>query len=115
MTGAGHLNRKVVIEVPATGTDDVGQPLTGWALHREAWANYKAPTGMGAAMNNEPDANGVGRDIVRCSWRLNYCTDITVDMRLNHKGTFYDIKSVLPDHDRRRHTDLVCTVGGSNG
>lgn len=115
MSGAGARNRKVAIERPPTGTDDVGQPAVDWTLVRETWGNYRAPTGMAAAMSSGADANGVGRDITRCSWRINFCTDITVDMRVNYKGIIYDIRTVLPDYDRRQHTDLVCTVGGSNG
>ena len=115
MTGAGILNRRVVIEMPQSGTGPIGEPLEGWATFKECWGSYKAPTGMGVAKQSEPDSSGVGRSIVRCSWRINYTTGVTVDMRLRYKDEIFDIKTVLPDFDRRAYTDLVCTRGGSDG
>lgn len=98
------LNQIVEIYSPATGTDAMGQPNTGWTLLSLAWANLKAGNGL------ETIKAGGEASSYRVSIRIRYRTDVTPAMRVKHNGVNYNILAVLPDLASRQHVDLMCEV-----
>lgn len=104
-----RLNRKVLIQRPVDGQDDIGQPLTDWenlitAGDGKVWANVRHLSGL------EAIKAGAETAVVNASIRIRYRTDVTSAMRVVHGSTVYQIKAVLPAEDVRDRVDLQCEV-----
>ena len=110
---AGQLNRRLTIQLRASGQDAYGQPSGAWSDLATVYASYRAPTGMSAAGESISGNREVSAAV--CSWRIRYRTDITAGMRAVEGTTVYDIRQVLPDIAKREHVDLVCEFGASEG
>lgn len=106
---AGKLNSRVTIQRPGTAQDGTGQPIIAWVDVATVWAHIVHKSGLEMIKADAPVS------VVQASLRIRYRTDIDAGMRVVHGATVYDIRAVLPDAARRDFTDLVCTVGGSNG
>lgn len=104
MLQPGKFNSFVTIQTRAEGRDDLGQPLDTWETFDEVWAQIVYLSGIESI---KADANV---SIARVSIRVFYRTDIHAGMRVEHEGTIYEIKSVLPDVVWKKHTDLGCEV-----
>lgn len=102
---AGKFNSQVRIERPGTVQDGAGQPIKGWTLFAEPWANFGDMNGRQfiAADRETSEAS--------LSIRIRYRTDITADMRVVHDSVIYEILAVLPDRAGRKHVDLACKTG----
>ncbi len=102
------LRHRVQIYAPATGEDSLGQPVVGRVLFAPRWANIATSGGL------ETIKAGAVTSAVKASIRLRYCTDLRADMEVDHLAggitTTYKVLAVLPDEQRRQHTDLVCEV-----
>lgn len=114
---AGELNRLIAIEGRGTGVDDANQSVdTAWATVPGLGALWSRPlttNGMAAVRAAE---DGVPISPGRYSWRIRYRpVGITTAMRVNYKGTFFDIRDIRHDYERKQHTDLVCETGGNDG
>ncbi len=107
-------NRRIRIQRRAESVDAAGQPMSGWEdAMPPLWANIAGPTGLGVIASGE---QGVSAAIGRYSIRIMaFRDDIDIGMRVLHGASAFDIRDVRPDFDRRRHTDLVCQLGGSDG
>jgi SPP1 family predicted phage head-tail adaptor len=109
----GERNRLIQIERRSGDVDAANQPLDTWVLVMERWSKPLTSTGMAAVRAAE---QGVPATPSRYSFRINYTpTGIDVGMRVNYKGTFFDIRDVRHDLSNREYTDLVCEQGGNNG
>lgn len=101
---AGILNSRVALQIPATGTDEIGQPVPGWADFATVWANVKLKSGM------ETIKAGAVTSVVNASIRLRYRTDINAGMRVVHNSVVYSILAVMPDVAGREFVDLAVEV-----
>jgi len=104
----GRRNRYITILKRNVGTDSAGEPLTTWSTVRSEWAEIRAPSGKSQA---ETIAGDRKVSTVAYSVRINYCTDLTADMRVTCDGMTFDVVQVIPDIARREYTDLVCVAG----
>jgi len=97
-------NRQVTIKAPPTGQDAAGQPSGDWTTVCTPWAHVLYL--MGA------EAIKAGADVstAKASIRIGYRTDVTAAMRVELGSTIFQINAVLPDEQRKAHTDLVCEV-----
>lgn len=102
---AGPLRNLVTIQRPATGQDDIGQPVTTWTDVATVWANIAHKSGLETIKADAPVSE------VQASIRIRYRTDIDAGMRVTFGSTHYDIRAVMPDSTGREFTDLVCIVG----
>lgn len=101
----GSYNRFVTIVTPTDDEDAYGQPTPAWVKFADSWANIRNLSGMEAVRAAAETA------ITKASIRLRtYRSDITSSMRVVYGATVYEIKAVLPDEERRQHTDLVCEL-----
>jgi SPP1 family predicted phage head-tail adaptor len=98
---AGRLNTPIVIQQPATGTDAIGQPLTGWVDFAAVWAHVRHLSGT------ESIKAGATVSAVQASMRIRTLAGVTAGMRVVAAGQVYAIKAVLPNMQSRDHTDLV--------
>lgn len=113
MSNRGERNRLVVIEKRTGAVDAANQPLDQWVPVMKRWGKPLTVRGMTAVRSAE---QGVPVVPGRYSWNINYTpAGIDVGMRVNYKGTYFDIKDIRHDHTNREFTDLVCEQGGNNG
>lgn len=104
MSLSQRLKHRVAIEQPATGQDELGQPVPGWSTLATVWADIRYTNGAEAIR-----ADAVGSK-VRASVRIRRRTDVTSAMRVVHGVTVLQILAVLPDEQTRERIDLVCEV-----
>lgn len=115
---AGNQSTKVRIE-RATSTSDPesNESVSTWAKFREAWLSFDPRTG------GEYDEGGgrYSQTVVNMTGDYLDLRGVTAGMRLvvpdpsqpddAALATIYDIKTVLPDNDRRGRTKLQCVSG----
>lgn len=101
---AGVLNNLLQIQAPATGTDELGQPVEGWTDFAQVWGNVRHMNGK-EAINS-----GAVTSTVSASIRIRYRLDITAGMRVLAGSVVYQIKAVLPEMSRREFVDLVAEL-----
>ena len=106
---AGRLNRRVTVERRTVVEDPLGGGAVTWVPLATLWANFRNASGSEAIRNDAP----VG--ITKASVRIRYREDIDPTCRLIHRGTTYNIESVLPDQVAREYCDLVCSTGANDG
>lgn len=104
MSFAHTLRHKVRIEAPGEGSNAEGDPVGGWTLVAQPYADIRGAGGL------ETIKGGAEASVVKRSIRIRYRTDVHAGMRVVHGAMVYNIKAVLPDLERQLHTDLVCEV-----
>ncbi len=100
------LNQRVLLQLPQTGKDDHGQPLTGFVnLVQDGdgmlWANVAFPGGL------ETIRNGAVSATTMASIRIRMRDDLTTALRAVHDGVAFNVHAILP-HANRAFVDLVC-------
>lgn len=108
--GAAKRRSCVDIEKSDVEKDDWGHETAVWVpFAPRIWAHIKNLNGKSfIAAGKEVAANSV-------SIRINFRLGVTTSMRVKHGGTIYKIQAVLPDEERRRYVDLVCSLGAWDG
>lgn len=101
---AGSLNRRVTLQQPAAGFDELGQPIPGWTDVATLWADIRMKSGLESIKASAPVS------VVQASIRVRYSAGITAGMRVVHNLVAYEIKAVLPDVGGREYVDLVAEV-----
>lgn len=105
MQNAGEYNTPCVIKRRVSGRDDHGQPSTSWEVFDpRAWANVAFSGGLETI---KADAQV---SVAKASIRMYFRLDLTADMRIEAEGMVFEIKTVLPDLQKRERVDLVCEV-----
>ena len=97
-------NLLATIKAPPTAQDALGQPTGDWTTVCTMWVNVRYLSGT------ETIKGGAETSTARASIRGSYRTDLTNAMRLHIGSTVFQIKTVLPDEQRKAHTDLACEV-----
>ena len=109
MTRAGSLNSKVILQSPADGFDEIGQPVTTWVdvvidgtLDNKIPADVRYQSGLSAIK--------AGADVstAKASIRLRHRA-VNAGQRIKQGDTVFAIQAVLPDA-RRVYVDLVAEV-----
>lgn len=95
------LNSRATIQQQASGIDEIGQPVTGWADMATVWANVRHQSGL-ESIRADADVS-----VVKASIRVRFRADVDAGMRVLVSGVAYDINAVLPDA-KRQYLDLVC-------
>lgn len=109
----GERTRRIEIERRLMTVDAANQPIDAWELVMRRWGRPLTSTGMSAVRAAE---QGVPVALGRYSWDIRFTpVGIDVGMRINYKGTFFDIRDIRHDYANRAHTHLVCEQGGNNG
>jgi SPP1 family predicted phage head-tail adaptor len=110
--GAGRLRHRVSIEALTTDLDSDGAQVEDWtdAFGQRFSAEISPLSGR------EMIAAAAVQSEVTTRIRIRYRAGVTASMRVNHRGTVYDIKAVIPDADSgRRWLTLNCTSGVNEG
>lgn len=101
MTATGKLNQRINIERRAAGQNAIGQPVANWELVSAVWADIRFQSGI-SAIKGDSDTS-----LVKVSIRIRFRAGLDAGMRVVQTSAIYDIKAVLPSHDRQ-FIDLVC-------
>lgn len=103
---AGAFRHLVTVQKPGTGRDPIGQPMPAWTKVDDFYADIRYLRGLEAVKAGAETATA------QVSIRLRtFREDLTSDMRVLHGTTVYQVVAPpLPDMQRRRHVDLVCSV-----
>ena len=95
MTGAGDLNRRLVLEAPSETDDGAGGVTRAYAAAATLWAQV-LPQGMQA------DATAANRGaVLRCRFVIRRRDDVTTRHRLRDGASIYQILAARPSADRR--------------
>ena len=86
---AGRLNKRVLIQSPATGQDATGEPTTGWTDVATVWASIVDVSGR------EYVAAGGLQNSAQTKITIRYRSGIVPSMRVVHGATIYGIEAVL--------------------
>lgn len=107
---AGKRRSRIDIQRPISGTDDWGHPIEAWeTVIPGIWAQIRNLNGKNfISSGREVSENAV-------SIRVGYRSGILPEMRVLHGNVVYRIRAVLPDEERRRKVDLVCSLGAWDG
>lgn len=104
MIRAGSLNTPITIQRQVTTTDAIGQPLLTWTDYAAVFADVRHLSGT------ESIKAGAMTSTVSASIRIRWVVGVTAGMRAVVYGVVYEIKSVLPNLQKRDSIDLVCEV-----
>ena len=91
---AGSLNRRVILQSPATGQDANGEPLTGWTNFATVWA------GINDLSGREYLAAGGVQNAAQTKIHIRYLVGVVPAMRVLHGSIAYRIESVLGQDKR---------------
>lgn len=101
---AGQLKTRISIERPSTATDELGQPIEGWADVAVVWGDVRHLSGT------ESIKAGAVTSAVNASIRIRWMTGLDAGMRVLIGAVPYAIKAVLPDMRGRQYVDIVAEV-----
>ncbi|HEX8586172.1 MAG TPA: phage head closure protein [Allosphingosinicella sp.] len=113
---AGELNRMIAIEQRGAVLDEANQSIDAWTAVPGLGALWARPLTANGMSSVRAAQEGIPVSPGRYSWRIRYRpVGITTDMRVNHKGMFFDIRDIRHDIEHHDWTDLVCELGGNDG
>ena len=98
---AGRLNKRVLIQSPATGQDAMGEPTTGWTDVATVWASIVDVSGR------EYVAAGGMQNSAQTKITIRYRAGIVPSMRVVHGSDAYNVEAVLGQD--RRGLLLMCS------
>lgn len=101
----GTLTDRIAIQRRVPG-GALGQPSNTWEDVVKVWANIRYGSGSEAIRAGQVASKA--KVSIRIGWRAG----ITAEMRAVCDGVIYEIRTVLPDRQRREHVDLLCEVIG---
>ena len=102
---AGRLRHLVAIERPVSTRDDFGGVIESWQTVATVWAEIHPLSGREFIAAQSTQAGVTTRITIR------HLPGVTAAMRVNHDGTLYNIRAVLPDPTLVRHIALMCETG----
>lgn len=86
----------------AVGRDAANDRIDEWEVVGLAWVSVRYVSGIATIKA------GAEQEVTKASLRLSYRRSIEMGMRLRDSVEVFEVDSVLPDGERRRHVDLVC-------
>ena len=98
---AGRLNKRVLIQSPATWQDATGEPTTGWTDVATVWASIVDVSGR------EYVAAGGLQNSAQTKITIRYRSGIVPSMRVVHGSDAYNVEAVLGQD--KRSLLLMCS------
>ena len=101
---AGRLSTRISIEADVDALDAYGATIRTWQTLAQVWADVRHTSGKEAITGDAITS------LARASMRIRWRTGLTAGMRVLvlDTGRYYDVRSVLPDLNKREYIDLVC-------
>ena len=105
----GNLRNQITIQSRAqTGTDRQNAPIYTWSTWKEVFTEIAAR--RGGESFSEENKQRFSQEYYRFRCRFYDVDGVSASMRILFDGQLYDIRSVLPDHNRRGHTLIEATL-----
>lgn len=95
MTGAGDLNRRLVLEAPVETEDGAGGVAVTWQTVTTLWAQVTPVSARGEVSADRPGATVTHRIVLRAR------SGVTTRHRFQDGDAIYRIAALRPDADRR--------------
>ncbi len=92
----------MTVERFASYQDEIGQPVTAWALLYTVWAAVEPQAGR------EFVAAGAAQSQLTTKIRIRWRAGITSADRVSHDGRVYDVQSVIDYKSAHREVVLMC-------
>lgn len=109
----GQYNRRIEVWKRSGAVDGAGEPLPdSFQFFKAKWAMIRGRNGMSLVKDLTGD---VSAPVDMYSFRVRFCTDVTVDMQVRYRGMMIDIIAIRQDEAFREWTDIIVRTGGSNG
>lgn len=106
---AGRLDRRIVLQTPATTQNAIGEMVPTWSAVATTWAAIEDLTGReyqaAQAVQNGTETR------IRIRWRAG----VVPAMRVVAGDVIYDIQAVLDRDGSKTELQLMCRRGVSNG
>src|SRR5690554_5553809 len=103
---APRLRHRVDIEQYAETRDEFGGVVQTWSAYAS-----DVPAEIVPLSGREFVAAQAMQGTVNTRITIRYDSSINPKMRINHDGTIYNIRAVLPDPSLRRWLTLMCDTG----
>ncbi len=94
MSLSERLNKRIMLLVPATGQDAVGQPLVGTVDFAEVWAEVVDVSGDATVSADQLE------HVTRSEMTIRALSSLPPVLLARYKGDVYDIKAVLGQNNR---------------
>jgi SPP1 family predicted phage head-tail adaptor len=108
--GAGEFDQRISFESRAPGEDELGQPNGAWAAVFSCWAKIVQEDA------GEAFAEGQMQARTPATFYIRFRADINVAMRINWKGSYFEMVGEPIDSTGGRHTlAVVCVKGVRDG
>lgn len=105
MTGAGDLDQRVTIQVPADIPDGRAGVAKGWANLATVWAKVRPVSGRERAAAGQVEAAALYRVTIRRR------TDVTTTCRVVWQGKAMNVRFVADSGSRAAFTIADCEAG----
>ena len=99
MSAAVQMIDRVLIQVPATGLDEAGEPITGWTDVVADTADHKVWAAVSDVSGRQYVAAQAGQNSVQTMITIYYRAGILPSMRVVHGADIYDIEARLKQLD----------------
>lgn len=96
----GELNRKVIVEQRSTTRGTMGEEVDSWTTYKTIWCKVLPGRGQEAAIARRE----TGR--LETKFWCRYFSGLTLKMRLNLSGRYFDIVSIANIEERNRFLEL---------
>ena len=104
--GAGEFDQRITFEQRAAGEDELGQPSGAWGTVFQCWAKVTQDASGEVFVEGQMQARTPAKFFIR------YRTDITVDMRISWRGSYFEMLGEPVDASGGKHTLVVSCVKG---
>ena len=107
--------RLILIQKRQTGTDEAGQPLSGWEDVGPLWADIGHDTGKAAIRRSGDVPIPYSQYSFKVRLQDLRALGVTDGMRVVHDSLNFDIKGVTQDLRERDAAFIVAELGGNEG
>ena len=105
----GQLRNQITIQSRTqSGTDRQNAPIYTWATFKEVFSEIFAR--RGGEKFSEENKQRVSQDYYMFRCRFYDVDGVNATMRILFDGQLYDIRGVMPDHNRRGHVLIEATL-----
>lgn len=106
---SGLLRNKLVIEKPTVTKGAMGGSIQSWSTFKTVWGALDFSNSRKVIAAKQVNSEVIGMATIR------YVTGITPDMRINHKGTYYEIEAPIDMGARNRELQIPIKTGLVDG
>lgn len=97
----GELNRKVIVERRSTTLGTMGEEINSWTTYKAIWCKVLPGRGQESAIARRETGK------LETKFWCRYFSGLTLKMRLNLSGRYFDIVSIANLEERNRFLEVT--------